>query len=102
MMRKSQWAQRGANAWIAHSKLSNVCDCPAITTSNALSYSFPQVSQRDIKTSVRKFERIPLEAAVATREAVRHVFRKHRVQCGALGTRENAAIYPAMSQSLPG
>jgi hypothetical protein len=45
-MRQPQWAQRGAKAWMAHSKLSNVCGMPAITTSNDLSYSFPQVSQR--------------------------------------------------------
>jgi hypothetical protein len=33
---------------MAHSKLSNVCVCPAIVTVKALSYSLPQVSQRCI------------------------------------------------------
>src|SRR5439155_14239712 len=44
MIAQPQWAQVGARAWIAHSKLSNTCDRPAMTTSNALSYSFPQTS----------------------------------------------------------
>jgi hypothetical protein len=44
MIVQLQWAQVGAKAWIAHSKLSNVCERPAMTTSNALSYSFPQTS----------------------------------------------------------
>src|SRR5690348_9057734 len=33
---------------MAHSKLSNVWETPPITTSNALSYSLPHVSQRAI------------------------------------------------------
>jgi len=44
MTRQSQCGQTGARAWIAHSKLSNVCRLPATTTSNALSYSFSQTS----------------------------------------------------------
>jgi hypothetical protein len=31
---QSQCAQRGANRWIAHSKLSKVCVSPASVTSN--------------------------------------------------------------------
>jgi len=32
-------------AWMAHSKLSNVCEAPRTVTWNALSYSFPHTSQ---------------------------------------------------------
>src|SRR5207248_9161170 len=44
MIRQWQWGQTGASAWIAHSKLSNVCRFPATVNSNALSYSFSQTS----------------------------------------------------------
>lgn len=44
MIRQPQWAQRGASAWMAHSKLSNTWRFPAIATSKARSYSFPQTS----------------------------------------------------------
>jgi hypothetical protein len=37
MMRQRQCAQLGARAWIAHSKLSKVCEAPAIVTFIALS-----------------------------------------------------------------
>jgi hypothetical protein len=37
MTRQEQCSQRGAMASIAHSKLSNVADRPAITTSKVLS-----------------------------------------------------------------
>src|SRR5262249_39494223 len=51
-MRQSQWAQCGASAWIAHSKLSKVCAWPPLTlTEMVLSYSFPQTSQRSIRIS---------------------------------------------------
>src|SRR6184192_3298340 len=46
MTRQLQWAQVGARAWMAHSKLSNVCEAPRIVTWKALSYSFPHTSQR--------------------------------------------------------
>src|SRR5437764_6935329 len=49
--RQSQCGQTGARAWIAHSKLSNVCRWPATTTSNALSYSFSQTSHLAILKS---------------------------------------------------
>src|SRR6266700_4389349 len=39
-----QCSQIGAMAWIAHSKLSNVCRAPAVINSKALSYSLPQTS----------------------------------------------------------
>jgi hypothetical protein len=45
MIRQPQCAHVGASAWIAHSKLSNVCVVSPRRTSNALSYSFPQTSQ---------------------------------------------------------
>src|SRR2546430_17059512 len=48
MTRQPQWAHFGASAWMAHSKLSNVCEAPRIVTWNALSYSFPQTSQRAV------------------------------------------------------
>src|SRR5437868_14852703 len=32
MTRQLQWAQVGARAWMAHSKLSNVCEEPRIVT----------------------------------------------------------------------
>jgi hypothetical protein len=32
-----QWSQRGASAWMAHSKLSKVCVLPFMLTWNALS-----------------------------------------------------------------
>src|SRR3954451_24546677 len=41
-----QWSQRGAIAWIAHSKESKTCVVPPIVISIALSYSFPHISQR--------------------------------------------------------
>ncbi len=44
MTRHWQWGQTGASAWIAHSKLSNVCRFPATVSSNDLSYSFSQTS----------------------------------------------------------
>src|SRR5438067_1983221 len=46
MTRHLQWAHVGARAWMAHSKLSNVCEAPRIVTWKALSYSFPHTSQR--------------------------------------------------------
>src|ERR687890_2712594 len=40
-----QYSQVGARAWIAHSKLSKVCESPPDTvTEKALSYSLPQTS----------------------------------------------------------
>src|SRR5574341_873963 len=45
MMRQPQWAQVGARAWMAHSKLSNTWASPPIFTSKHLSYALPQTSQ---------------------------------------------------------
>src|SRR5215475_3157013 len=45
MIRQPQYSHTGAILWIAHSKLSNTCLAPAATTSNTMSYSFPQTSQ---------------------------------------------------------
>lgn len=39
-------AQRGASLWIAHANVSNAWRVSPTTTSNALSYSLPQHSQR--------------------------------------------------------
>src|SRR5579864_2262778 len=44
MILQWQCSQDGAIAWIAHSKLSNVCRAPAAMTSKVLSYSLPQTS----------------------------------------------------------
>src|SRR5262249_32377376 len=44
-------SQRGASAWIAHSKLSNVCDFPATTTSKVLSYWLLHDSQTAMASS---------------------------------------------------
>jgi hypothetical protein len=43
-IRQLQCTQTGANAWMAHSKLSKVWCSPPTTTSNALSYSLSQTS----------------------------------------------------------
>src|SRR5439155_24324225 len=43
-IRHPQCPQRGASAWMVHSKLSNVWFLPAMTTSKDLSYSLPQTS----------------------------------------------------------
>src|SRR4030095_760596 len=45
MILQPQCSQTGANLWIAPSKLSKTCLAPAATTSNAMSYLFPQTSQ---------------------------------------------------------
>src|SRR5215207_10001582 len=45
MIRHPQWAQVGARAWMAHSKLSKICDSPPIRTSKHLSYVLPHTSQ---------------------------------------------------------
>jgi hypothetical protein len=37
MILQRQWAHAGASAWMAHSKLSNVCEPSMVTTWNALS-----------------------------------------------------------------
>src|SRR5919108_5177345 len=44
MILQPQWAQVGAMAWIAHSKLSNTWVSPALVISIVLSYSLPQTS----------------------------------------------------------
>jgi hypothetical protein len=44
MIMQPQWAHLGASAWMAHSKLSNTCFSFPTSTSNDLSYSFPQTS----------------------------------------------------------
>src|SRR5437764_684167 len=44
MILQLQWAQVGAIAWIAHSKLSKVMVLPAWVIWKALSYSLPQTS----------------------------------------------------------
>lgn len=46
----------GANIFIAHSKLSNVCLLPAIVIWKALSYSFPQFSHLFICSPFLKFQ----------------------------------------------
>src|SRR5829696_10582200 len=52
-----QFPQVGANAWMAHSKLSKVRVVPATVTSNDLSYSFPHTSQRPmLEASFRTVE----------------------------------------------
>jgi hypothetical protein len=45
MIPQPQCVHVGANLWIAHSKLSNVCRVPPIVTSNDFAYSFPQTSR---------------------------------------------------------
>lgn len=46
MIRQLQWAQTGARAWMAHSKLSKTRSPPSgDKIRKALSYVFPQVSQ---------------------------------------------------------
>jgi hypothetical protein len=48
-----QYSQDGASAWIAHSKLSKLCESPPdILTSKALSYSLPQTSHWAIFTTL--------------------------------------------------
>ena len=54
MTRHWQWGQTGASAWIAHSKLSNVCRFPATVSSNDLSYSFSQTSHLAILNNVSR------------------------------------------------
>src|SRR4051812_16820633 len=44
MIVQPQCSHLGASLWIAHSKQSNTCVTPAVTTLNASSYSFPQTS----------------------------------------------------------
>jgi hypothetical protein len=44
MILQWQCSQDGAIAWIAHSKLSNVCRAPAAMISKLLSYSLPHTS----------------------------------------------------------
>src|SRR5688572_5016309 len=40
-----QCSHMGASLWIAHSKLSKTCRCPAVITSKLSSYTLPQTSQ---------------------------------------------------------
>src|SRR5438034_190827 len=62
-MRVPQCLQVGASAWMAHSKLSKVCDSPFITTLKALSYSLPQVSQVAMPSSCHAARRLRVRAA---------------------------------------
>jgi hypothetical protein len=52
-MRQPQCAQLGASAWIAHSKLSNVCLPWPMVISIVLSQSLPHTSQIPIATPLR-------------------------------------------------
>src|SRR5215212_4680393 len=45
MILHPQWAQVGASRWMAHSKLSKICDSPPIRISKHLSYVLPHTSQ---------------------------------------------------------
>src|SRR5688500_17078942 len=57
MIRTPQLWQLGASAWMAHSKLSNVYRSPFdSSTSNDLSYSFPQCAQVPISASDHRLE----------------------------------------------
>lgn len=55
MIRHWQCSQVGANAWIAHSKLSKTWDVPSLMISKLLSYSLPHVSQVFIFSSLFVF-----------------------------------------------
>src|SRR5262249_13254968 len=54
-----------------HSKLSNVCLAPAATTSNALSYSFPQTSQVPIGLLLSRMRSFRTSAACPERPNTR-------------------------------
>src|SRR6185312_8612163 len=72
-----QWAQDGATAWIAHSKLSKIMARPsAVTSWNDLSYSLPHTSH------------LAMAASSAARLVARH---------GALGL----GFRPALRRALP-
>src|SRR4051794_18839399 len=94
MTRQLQWAQVGARAWMAHSKLSNVCEAPRIVTWKALSYSFPHTSQRaagivDLRASGREAPLVRTGLAVGD---LPHRFRRARpfLDLGDVGQADHA------------
>ena len=59
MTRQPQCSQIGASRWIAHSKLSKTCRCPAVMTSKLREYSLPQTSHwaMSVRSVLRWFVR---------------------------------------------
>src|ERR671925_140039 len=94
MTRQLQWAHVGARAWMAHSKLSNVCEAPRIVTWKALSYSFPHTSQGaagivDLRASGR--EGALLRTGLALGDLLHRLGRAHRVvDLGDVGQADHA------------
>src|SRR5215211_3439781 len=67
MILQPQWAQVGAMAWIAHSKLSNTWVSPALVISIVLSYSLPQTSHWAMACLLESGSGYPVPGAGATK-----------------------------------